>query len=465
MKNCFAVGAFITVILIANGCSKSSALTVASPPVVVMPVAETDPPQYGTAFNNVPDRQDAVIYQVNMRPFSLQGNFAGVLARMDSIKALGVNVVYLMPVYPVGITNSVNSPYCVRDYKAVNSKFGSISELRAIVDAAHSKNMAVIFDWVANHTSWDNPWITLHKDWYLQNTSGTIISPPGTGWNDVAQLNFSNNNMRLAMIKAMKYWIYTANIDGFRCDYTDGPPFDFWKQAIDTLRNISSHKLLLMAEGNRSSNFTAGFDFNFGFTYYGQLKNVYNNNKSAQLTDSLNNVEYLNASNGQQVVRYLTNHDVNGSDGTALDLFGGKKGSMAAFVTVAYMKSVPMIYNGQEVATPFRLTFPFTLTKIDWNINPDVTAEYKKVIAFRNLSAAVRRGLLTTYSNQNICAFTKELAGEKVLVIINVRNSTINYSLPAAFVNSTWADVINGGTLALGTHLTLQPYGYYILKL
>ena len=448
-----------------TACSKPTTPTVASPPVVILPVVEQDPPQYGTPFSNVPDRQDAVIYQVNMRPFSMQGNFAGVLARMDSIKALGVNVVYLMPTYPVGIANSVNSPYCVRDYRGVNAEFGNLSELRGIVEAAHSKNMAVIFDWVANHTSFDNPWTTQHKDWYLQNGTGTIISPPGTGWNDVAQLNFSNNEMRLAMIKAMKYWVLTANIDGFRCDYTDGPPYEFWKQAIDTLRNISSHRLLLLAEGSRTSNFTAGFDFNFGFTYFGQLKSVYNNNKSAQVTDSLNNVEYVNASNGQQVVRYLSNHDVNGSDGTALDLFGGKKGSMAAFITCAYMKGVPMIYNGQEVATPTRLTFPFTSTKIDWSINPDVTAEYKKVIAFRNASAAVRRGTLTTYSNQNICAFTKELAGEKVLVIVNVRNSIVNYPLPAGLVNLNWTDVINGGTVALGTQVSMPAYGYYILKL
>ena len=207
------------------------------------------------------------------------------------------------------------------------------------------------------------------------------------------------------------------------------------------------------------------FDFNFGFTYYGQLKSVYNNNKSAQVTDSLNNVEYINASNGQQVVRYLSNHDVNGSDGTALDLFGGKKGSMGAFVTCAYMKGVPMIYNGQEVATPTRLTFPFTTTKIDWSINPDVTAEYKKVIGFRNTSPAVRRGILTTYSNQNICAFTKELAGEKVFVIVNVRNNIVSYPLPVGLANSSWTDVINGGTVALGTQVSMQAYGYYILKL
>ena len=284
------------------------------------------------------------------------------------------------------------------------------------------------------------------------------------GWNDVAQLNFNNTAMRLEMIRDMKYWVYTANVDGFRCDYTDGPPVDFWTQAIDTLRNIATHKLLIMAEGNRSTNYAAGFDYNFGFSFYGQLKNIYANNGSVLLIDNLNNTEYTNATNGQQIVRYTSNHDVNSSDGTPLDLFGGRKGSMAAFVVIAYMKSVPMIYNGQEVGTPFRITFPFTGTKIDWTLNPDITAEYKKILAFRNNSMAIRRGILTSYSTVDICAFTKEVTGEKVLVISNLRNGIINYTLPTALANTTWTDVMNGGSVTLTTQLSLQPYTYLVLK-
>jgi glycosidase len=442
-------------------CSKGASTT-AQP--VIPPVTDTDPPQYGTPFSNVPNRQDAIIYQVNMRSFSPQGNFQGVIARLDSIKALGINVVYLMPVYPVGTVNSVNSPYCVKEYKAVGSEFGTLTDLRTLVDGAHNRNMSVLLDWVANHTSWDNAWITSHKDWYLQDATGNILSPPGMGWNDVAQLNFNNAAMRLAMIKAMKYWVYTANVDGFRCDYTDGPPVDFWKQAIDTLRNITTHNLLILAEGNRSTNFSAGFDFNFGFSFYGQLKNIFSNNSSVMLIDNLNNSEYTNATNGQQIVRYTSNHDVNSSDGTPLDLFGGRNGSMAAFVVTAYMKAVPMIYNGQEVGTPFRLTFPFTTTKINWTLNPDMTAEYKKILAFRTGSAAIRRGLLTSYSNADICVFTKEVAGEKVLVMANLRNSIINYTLPAILANTTWVDVMNSGNITLTTQISLQPYSYLILK-
>jgi glycosidase len=420
--------------------------------------------QYGTPFAGVPDRQDVTLYQVNTRAFSTSGNFQGVIARLDSIRSLGVNVIYLMPIYPVGTLNGVNSPYCVKDYKVVNSEFGNLNDLRTLVDRAHTRNMAVILDWVANHTAWDNPWISSHKDWYLQDANQNIVSPPGMGWNDVAQLDFNNAAMRLEMIKSMKYWVYAANVDGFRCDYADGPPLDFWTQAIDTLRNITTHKLLLLAEGSRTSNFTAGFDFNFGFNFYGQLKNVYANNSSAVLFNNLNTNEYTNAVDGQQVVRYLTNHDVNSSDGTPLDLFGGKTGSMAAFVVAATMKSVPMIYNGQEVGTPFRLTFPFTGANIDWTLNPDITAEYKKVIAIRNASTAIRRGDLTAYSSVDVCAFTKEVVGEKVLVLVNMRNISKTYTVPAALANTTWTDLVNGGNVTVGTSVVLGAYEYLILR-
>src|SRR5687768_3655717 len=172
--------------------------------------------QYGTPFKNVPDRQDVTIYQVNMRVFSKEGNFQGVIARLDSIKALEANVIYLMPHYPVGKVRSSNSPYCIQDYKAVNPEFGTLDDLRALVNGAHSRNMAVMIDWVANHTSYDHEW-TKNKSWYLLDSAGNIVHPPGTNWRDVAQLNFKNADMRLALIDAMKYWVYAANIDGFRC--------------------------------------------------------------------------------------------------------------------------------------------------------------------------------------------------------------------------------------------------------
>lgn len=425
------------------------------------PNTNTDPAQYGTPFERVPDAPDAVIYQVNIRTFSSTRDFAGVTTRLDSIESLGVNVIYLMPIYPVGILKGINSPYCIRDYKSVNAEFGNLEGLRTLIDGAHSRGMAVILDWVGNHTAWDHVWMS-NTSWYSKDNSGNIISP--NGWNDVAQLNFNNQDMRKAMIKAMKYWVLTANCDGFRCDYSDGPPVDFWKQAIDALRNIKTHKLLMLAEGTRASNFDAGFDYNFGFRFYDQLKTVYGNNQPATGFNNLNTIEYTGADANDMVVRYITNHDVNSSDGTPLDLFAGPNGSMAAFIVAAYMKGVPMIYNGQEVGTPYRLTFPFTGTTINWSLNPDMVAEYKKVVAFRNSSTAIRRGALTSYTTNDVCAFTKTSGTETVFVAVNMRNSGNAFALPSTVAGSTWTDAFTGASVNTGTVLNLTPYSYVVLK-
>ncbi|MEO6167475.1 MAG: alpha-amylase family glycosyl hydrolase, partial [Chitinophagales bacterium] len=391
-------------------------------------IADTTFVQYGIPFSGVPDREDAIIYQVNIRAFSTTGDFQGVIARLDSIKALGVNVIYLMPIYPIGTVNAVNSPYCVKDYTAVNIEFGTLDDLRQLVDGAHSRNMSVLLDWVANHTAWDHPWISAHKDWYQQDAAGNIIIPPGTNYTDVAQLDFAATAMRLEMIEAMQYWVYEANVDGFRCDYADGPPIDFWEQAIVALRKISTHKLLLFAEGTSSESYTAGFDYTFGFNFYENLKQIFSSNKSVTSIDGLNTSEYISASDGQQVVRYTTNHDVNSSDGTPLALFGGEDGSVAAFAVVACMKGIPMIYGGQEVGMTQQITFPFTGININWSENTQITQSYKKILKFRNENEAVRKGMLVSYSTNDVCAFTNEIGNSKVLVIANLRNGTVNFT-------------------------------------
>lgn len=421
------------------------------------------PPQYGKPFKGVPDRRDVTMYQVNMRSFSKKGDFKAVIDRLDSIKALGINVVYLMPVFPVGVLKGANSPYATRDYDSVGTEFGTLDDLRTLVDGAHKLKMAVLMDIVANHTSWDHPWIS-RKGWYVTDTAGNIKYP--RTWRDVAQLNFDNQDLRLELIRSMKSWVYKANIDGFRCDFADGPPLDFWKQALDTLKTITSHKLLMLAEGSRPGHFAAGFDYNFGFNFFGNLKNIYSRNKSVKSIDTVNTRDYSGTvSEGQAMVRYLTNHDVNGSDGTPLDLFGGKKGNMAAFVVVAYMKGIPMIYNGQEVGTPYRLTFPFKSTSVDWTLNnPDITAEYKKVIAFRNKSKAIRRGELTSFSSDDVCAFTKVAGSEKVFVLSNLRNKAVTYTLPSTLINTKWKDAFSGGRMSFTNEITLEPYQYIVVK-
>ena len=421
-------------------------------------------PRYGTPYTPVPDPQDLIIYQVNIRSFSPEGNFAGVRARLDEIQALGANTLYLLPTYPVGIEKTVNSPYCVRDYKGVNDEFGTLADLRALVEEAHKRKMIVLLDWVANHTAWDNPWIA-NKAWYKQDDAGNIISPPKTGWLDVAALNYDNADMRKAMIDAMRYWVYAANIDGYRCDAADFIPADFWQQAIASLRTISTHKLLFFAEGKDKANFAAGFDLHYGMSFYSNLVNrVYGTHQSVSSFDILNTTEYRDATGNDQVVRYISNHDVDQTEGSPLTTLGGKQGSLAAFVVAAYMKGVPMIYDGQEVGCPVKLSFFDKTTPIDWSLNPEMTAEYKRIIGLRNESDAIRRGELQSFDDDDVCAFTKSQAAEKILVIVNLRGAPSSYTVPEALQGKHWKDAYTGADAAVPAQLDLQPYQYRVYK-
>lgn len=446
----------LSVFISLGGCARKVTITEDSTPVVSV-VPTPDVP-----FDKVPDTEDIVMYEVNLRVFSSEGNFKGVEAKLDSIKGLGVNTIWLMPIHSIGSLKGVGSPYAVRSYTDLNPAFGSLDDLRRLIREAHKKDMAVIMDWVANHTSWDNVWIQ-NTSWYTQDPSGNIVSP--SGWNDVADLNFSSTEMRLEMIKAMKYWVLNANIDGYRCDYAESVPTDFWKQAIDTLRSIPDRKLILFAEGAKKELYSAGFDLIFGWSFYNKLKEVFTTTASATGLTVANTADYTGIPSSASVLRFITNHDFNAWENTPLTIFKGYQGSMAAFVLASYMGGVPLIYNGQEVGCPIKLPFFSSGTeKIDWTINPGMKAEYKKLMAFRNSSQAVKRGSLQAYSSANIMAFKRVSGSEEVLVIVNIRDAANDFKLPSALVNSSWKNALSNATVQLETTFNMSPFSYLILK-
>lgn len=392
---------FITLAYLGYGCGKSKQNPT---PVVTPPATYKDPAQYGTPFNGVPATKDIVMYEVNIKTFT-PANFQGVKARLDSIKALGVNVIWLMPTYPIGVLKGVGSPYAVKDYEGVNPSFGTLDDLRTLVAQAHSLGMAVILDWEANDTAWDNAWVTQNPSWYQQDAAGNIIIPQGTNYSDVAALNFNNMSMRSAMIRAMKYWIFTANIDGYRCDFADNVPNDFWVQSLDTLNTITTHKLIYLAEGTKGPEISAGFQMDYAFSYYSTIKSVFAGTQLSNLF-STNTAEIASIPSQGVKLRYITNHDDASSDGSTIAEYGGKQGALAAFVLAAYMGGVPLIYSSQEVGYPNSINF-FNTVPVDYTANPDMVAAYKQIIAFRSAHEAIKTGTLTAYNDNNIAVFEK----------------------------------------------------------
>ncbi len=445
---------FIVFSLFTTGCHKAETET-------IQPPTKNDPEQYGTPFAEIPVTSDIVMYEINERAFSVSGNLTGIIPRLDSIKALGVNVIWLMPVHPIGSVKSVNSPYCIKNFKEVNPEYGTLDDLRNLVNQAHQRKMAVILDWAANHTSWDNPWIQ-NKSWYTQDNNGNIISPAGTNWQDVADLNYDNATMKKEMISAMKYWVLHANIDGFRCDAADFVPFTFWKQAIDTLIKIPNRRLIMLAEGARKDHFNAGFQMNFAWDFFNKNKNVFKNNHSVAGFFLTHQSEYAGTPANVHKLRFTSNHDECAWDDTPIGLFGGKAASLAAYTLTITMGGVPLIYNGQEIGYPVKLPF-FSKSPINWNTNPDMLQEYKRLMTVRQTNPALRSGTTEDFSTADIAVYQRKTGNNEVLVLVNTRPATKTLSVPASLKNSGWKDTKTNTTVQLESTVSLNAFEYRIL--
>lgn len=412
-----------------------------------------------------PAPQDVLMYQVNPRNFAPSNSFDAVKEHLDSIAELGTNVVWFMPIFEIGELRSVNSPYCVKDYRSVNPEFGTLDDFKSLVRECHDRGMAVIIDWVANHTSWDNEWVSEHPDWYTTDADGNIISPEGTGWNDVADLNFDNQEMCGAMIDAMKFWVTEVGIDGFRCDAADYVPFEFWKQCVSSLRSIEGRTLLMLAEGQRKDHFEAGFDMNYAWQWLSSLRRVYSRGRAAAPASSLfvtDSLEYADIPAGCVKLRFTTNHD-ECTKMSPIQEFFGPEGSMAAFVATSFIHGGMLIYGSQEVGYPGVINF-FEFTKIDWQANSDLYKEYCKLGELYNEFPAIRKGVLRTWPDNNVLMFEKSLDDENILIVINMRNSQGGIDLPAEWCNRKCRDLMSGEDVELTGRLDLMPFEYKILK-
>jgi 1,4-alpha-glucan branching enzyme len=439
-----------------------TALLACKPEPIIQPSVEITNgyQQYGTPMQ-VPAIEDIIMYEVNLRAFSSQGDLQGVIEKLDHLQSLHVNVIWLMPVHPIGAINSVNSPYSVKDYKAVSTEFGDLEKLRQLTDAAHARGMSVIMDWVANHTAWDHAWIN-NASWYTQDANGNIVMPPGTNWADVADLNFDNTGMRDAMVDAMKYWILEANVDGYRCDYADGVPFDFWSQAISGLRSIPNRNLIMLAEGDRDDHFEAGFDMTFGWDYYTGLKNVFAGQQAFTL-NAISANEYAGVPTGKHKLRFTTNHDQSAWEAAPPSLFGGVEGATAATVAMTFMQGVPLIYTGQETGRTTTTPF-FSNSPIDWTANVNMVNDYREVYSIYESSDAARKGTTMLYAANDALLIERVFNGEHLLVIVNVRNANVSIPMPSTLQNTAWTEASSGAAEFISSAMGLLPYQYKILR-
>ena len=315
--------------------------------------------------------ENRVIYQMNVGAFTQEGTFQAAMKQLDRLDTLGIDIIWLMPIYPRGAT--MNSPYAVMDYKAVNPNYGTVDDLKAFVARAHELGIKVWLDWVPNHVAQENSWVETHPDYFTKDAKGQMIHPHG--WNDVLELNYQNQGLVNEMNTALKFWIETCNIDGYRCDYVSSPtiPVAYWQDIIAQLKSlVPGKKIEMMSETDITDRFnqridSCGFDYDYAWSFQGAMARLCRRGFNA---DSLKQIcqRFLDKSSKVKNRRmvYLTNHDQNYNDGgnTLRKFYGEHRYGLTVLEFTFY--GMPLIYNGQEIGDPDTLNY-FTDAKVKWN--------------------------------------------------------------------------------------------------
>jgi glycosidase len=411
----------------------------------------------------------SALYEVFVQDFSPTGNFRGVIGGLDRIQASGADVLWLMPIHPIGALNrkgSLGSPYAARDYRAINPAYGTAADFRALVRAVHARGMKLILDWVPDHTSPDHAWVRAHPDYYVRNERGEPSVPRDaegklTDWTDVVQLDYKNPELRRAMIDAMRYWLQEFGIDGFRVDVAGFIPYDFWREAVPALRGAVPRRILLLAEWGDLEMHRVGYDLTYGWDSYSRLKAVWKGAPASTFVQGeLADMRAMPP--GGMRMRFTTNHDETAWDNPPVATFGRGAGARAAFTAVALLPGRPLIYNGQEVESPQKLGL-FEREPVAWN-QPgadQARAFYGAVLKLARTEPALIGGdfqEVRTSAPDDVIAYRR---GE-LLVLVNARARPVRAALNDVEVDGA-RDLMSKRTQR-GDTVSLPAYGAMVLR-
>src|SRR5947209_1674122 len=385
--------------------------------------------------------RDGVIYEIYPRDFSEQGNFAGVTAQLDRLKELGVNILWLMPIHPIGQEKKkgpVGSPYAVRDYYAINPDYGTAGDLKRLVAEAHRRGMKVIIDIVANHTSWDSVMMKT-PEFYVHDASGKIIYPHD--WTDVAKLNYDNPALRRYMTDMLKFWVRDFDLDGFRCDVAADVPTDFWEQARAELEKVKPD-IVMLAEADKPELLLHAFDLDYSWALHSALTDVLQGRKAASALREAWESDAAKYPRGALRMRFSDNHD----ERRAIARFG-EPAALAASALMFTLDGVPMLYNGMEVGDTTESGAPalFERLLIFWPIaerRPGFPRFYREMIALRKAHTSLRGGELRWLHNSDesrVLTFARRDATEEMIVAVNF--STQPFAGTVEAPGGTYADI------------------------
>jgi glycosidase len=420
----------------------------------------------------------ATIYEVNVRNFTPEGTFRAFEEHLPRLQKMGVSIVWLMPVHPIGEVGrkgSLGSPYAVRDYFAVNPEFGTLDDLRHLVQAAHALGMKVILDWVANHTSRDNALITEHPDWFQHDANGELV-PPVADWTDVVALDYTNRALRHYMTEALAYWIWEADVDGYRCDVAGLVPTDFWDEARPALDVIKP--VFMLAEWDElypSGGLTweefnsetrlleKAFNMTFGLRLHYLLDRIAEGHAALADIDLYLAAEREKYPPSVYLMHFTSNHDVNSWDGTEHERLGPL--ALPFAVLTALLPGMPMLYSGQEAGLNRRLEF-FERDTIEWGDYP-LQDFYTCLLTLKQRHSALRNGDPSSRFQRlpgppEVYAFGRSKGAAAVLCAVNI--AAEGRALPA--VPGQWRDAFSDELLMLqtGDEIIVPAHGWRVLE-
>ena len=318
---------------------------------------------------------DATIYELNTRQLTEEGTFAAAEALLPEIKESGVDIIWIMPIQPIGeLTRkgTLGSYYSIVDYCAFNPEFGTRADFEKFLATAHELGLKVILDWVANHTAPDSEW-TKNDGWHYRDSLGNLMVQ--YDWTDISKLNYDNQDMRAAMKQAMHWWMDTIGIDGFRCDVAGEVPTDFWNDAMAEIRAKHPDMFTLAEDEDKAQELTeTAFDMYYGWTLHHLMNEVAQGKKSVE--DLWGYFAKVDTTIRHEAIRmnFTSNHDENSWNGTEFERMGDATDLFAAFTYV--VPGMPMIYTGQMSGNHHRLEF-FEKDLIDRVENAPQKALYK----------------------------------------------------------------------------------------
>jgi glycosidase len=393
--------------------------------------------------------RSGTVYEIFPRDFSAEGNLNGVTARLDELKELGVNVLWIMPIQPIGEKGrkgQYGSPYAIQDYYAVNPDYGTLEDFKRLVAEAHRRGLKVILDLVANHTAWDNVLIqppvakslqaphaqgknTAHPDFYKHDAEGNIISPD-PGWTDVAGLNYTNQELRAYMIAVMKYWVQTCDIDGYRCDVAWGVPTDFWEQARTELEKIKPD-IMMLAESEKPELLVKAFDLDYDWSLLhamdrvltegapaSELQKSWQESRTRYPKDALR----MRISDDHDEARAVARYDI--------------RGALAASALMFTLDGVPLLYNGMEVGDATESGDPALFDKLPivWHPRqrPPLREIYRGLINLRKQYPCFETGRVEWLRNSdetNLVSLTRTDDRDEFLVVINFSNRPLQATI------------------------------------